>query len=191
MLTILGGEWNGRKLKVPDRETLRPTSGRVKAAIFSIIESIQWKRSGEPDFSQWNCCDLYAGVGGLGLEILSRGAAKCVFVEKDRKHFQALEANIATLGCKDRCRTLLSDVQKFEWERFAPFDLVLLDPPYKDSELTKLLEKLGSGTLLQKGAIVVFEHDPSVHFGEIPGLTLHSERKLGPAGISVFIRNEG
>lgn len=189
MLTILGGEWSGRKLKVPDRETLRPTSGRVKSAIFSIIESIQWKRAGQPDFQNWKCADLYAGVGGLGLEILSRGAMSCVFVEKDKRHMQALEQNIISLNCADRSKTILSDVQKLDWTRFAPFDLVLLDPPYKDSDLPSLLKKIGA--LLQKGGIVVFEHDPSVHFGEIPGLTLHSERKLGPAGISVFIRNEG
>lgn len=191
MLTILGGEWGGQKLKVPDRETLRPSSARVKAAIFSIIEAIQWKRAGRPDFNGWSCLDLFAGVGGLGLEILSRGAERCVFVEKDRRHAQALEWNISHLGCSDRTTLIVGDVMQAKWSSHAPFHLILLDPPYADSNLPKLLEQFAAGNLLYEGGLVVFEHDPSVRLVCPRGLALHSERKLGPAGISVFIRNEG
>src|SRR5262245_53209725 len=102
MLTISGGQWRGRKLKALDRDGLRPTSSRVKASIFSILESLVWKRTGQPDFSSWRCADLFAGVGGLGLEILSRGAAHCVFVERDRVHVKILKENIASLSCQDR-----------------------------------------------------------------------------------------
>ncbi|MGZ3694324.1 MAG: 16S rRNA (guanine(966)-N(2))-methyltransferase RsmD [Bdellovibrionota bacterium] len=190
MLTILGGEWSGRRLRAIEREGLRPSSGRVKAALFSIIESIEWKRRGEPPtFSDWKCLDLYAGVGGLGLEILSRGAATCVFVEKDRKTFQVLRENIKTLAAEARAKPLNEDVAKGAWKEMGPFDLVLLDPPYADSFLPELLAALCDKNILNPGAVVVFEHDPKVKYSSLPGLSLHSARTLGPAGISVFLRD--
>lgn len=188
MLTILGGAWSGRRLKALEKEGLRPTSGRVKASIFSIIESLEWKRSGQPDFSGWNCLDLFAGVGGLGLEMLSRGASHCVFVEKDRVHAKVLQENIRTLDCDSMAKVLVEPVEKGSWERLGPYQMVLIDPPYANSHLTELLEKLASGDLLAPGAIILFEHDPKVTFSAIPGLTLHSHRTLGPAGITVFLR---
>jgi 16S rRNA (guanine966-N2)-methyltransferase len=188
MLTILGGEWSGRRLKTLEKEGLRPTSGRVKSSIFSILESLEWKRSGKPDFAGWNCLDLFAGVGGLGLEILSRGAERCVFVEKDRAHAKTLQANIQSLGCESRAPVLVQPVEKAGWEVFGPFHLVLVDPPYADSHLVGLLEKLVAENLLAPGGIVLFEHDPKVVFSDVSGLTLHSQRTLGPAGITVFLR---
>jgi len=188
MLTILGGAWSGRRLKTLEKEGLRPTSGRVKAAIFSILESLEWKRSGQPDFSGWNCLDLFAGVGGLGLEMLSRGAGRCIFVEKDRFHGKVLKENIKTLGCESQAEVLLEPVEKGGWKARGPFELVLIDPPYAESHLTGLLQVLATGSILASGAIVLFEHDPKVKFADIPGLKLHSQRILGPAGITVFLR---
>jgi len=189
MFSILGGQWRGRKLKALDREGLRPTLSRVKASIFSILESIVWKRRGQPDFSDWRCLDLYAGVGGLGLEILSRGASHCVFVEKDRLHAKVLKENIDSLDCASQAKVILGEVAKSDWERAGPFDLILIDPPYAESHLPNLLTKIASGAILQPGGIVLFEHDPKVMQGEIVGLTLHSTRVLGPAGISVYLRD--
>jgi 16S rRNA (guanine966-N2)-methyltransferase len=185
MLTILGGIWSGRRLKALEREGLRPSSGRVKAAIFSIIESLEWKRSGQPDFSGWRCADLFAGVGGLGLEILSRGAEHCVFVERERAHVKVLKENIQTLGCESQCSVLTEPVEKGGWETMGPYQLVLIDPPYAESQLYGLILRIRPH--LARGGIILFEHDPKVAFGEIEGLELHSTRKLGPAGISVFI----
>lgn len=188
MISISGGAWKGRKIKVIEREGLRPTSSRVKASIFSILESLVWKKTGQPDFSMWRCADLFAGIGGLGLEMLSRGAAHCVFVERDRQHAKILSQNIASLGCEERTLVLQGDVFAAEWEKEGPFDLILLDPPYADSHLTELLTQLGHSAALKPGGIVLFEHDPKVRWSPIPGLLLRSTRVLGPAGISVFER---
>lgn len=181
--------WGGRRLKVPDRKTLRPSAGRVKAAIFSILESIQWKRSGAPDFSGWHCLDLFAGVGGLGLEILSRGADTCVFVEKDRKHAMALRENIAALGADSRCVTLVEPAERWGWERHGPYDLILMDPPYAAPEVELVFGRIASGDTLKPGGILLLEHDPGRRFDATGNLSLHSTRKLGPAGISVFLRS--
>ena len=189
MLSILGGEWSGRKLKAIERDGLRPTSARVKAAIFSILEALEWKRSGQPDFSGWKCLDLFAGVGGLGLEILSRGAAHCTFVEKDRTNAKVLQENIHTLGCESQARVFLEPVEKGSWEAAGPYQLILLDPPYAESFLVDLLKKFAESPALVPGGIVLFEHDPKVKFPDIPGLRLHSQRTLGPAGITVFLKD--
>lgn len=188
MLTISGGQWRGRKLKALERPELRPTSSRVKASLFSILESLVWKRTGRPDFTDWRCIDLFAGVGGLGLEMLSRGAAHCTFVEIERTHAKVLQQNIQTLGCGAQCTVLLADAEKNTWESAGPFDLVLMDPPYAESKLPALLAQLGEGPALKAGGIVLFEHDPGLKPLEAPGLALQSHRVLGPAGISVYVR---
>lgn len=190
MLTISGGAWSGRRLKAIERDGLRPTLGRVKAGIFSILEAIEWKRRGEPPtFAGWNCLDLYAGVGGLGLEILSRGAERCVFVEKDKKTAQVLRENIRSLEADAQCLVRNEDVSKEGWRDAGPFDLILLDPPYADSHLPALLSVFASEEVLKAGGIVIFEHDPKITYGALPGLKLHSSRTLGPAGLSVFVRD--
>jgi 16S rRNA (guanine966-N2)-methyltransferase len=188
MLSILGGAWGGRKLKALERPGLRPSLGRVKAALFSILESLQWKRSGKPDFSGWKCLDLFAGVGGLGLEALSRGAEHCVFVERERAHARILRENIQSLGCAERTTVLVEPVEKGGWEAYGPYDLVILDPPYAESHLVDLLQRLAQGNSLAPGGVLLFEHDPKGEFPAIPGLALHSSRKLGPAGITVFLK---
>ncbi len=189
MFSIQGGEFKGRRLKAIERPGLRPSSSRVKASIFSILESIVWKRSGQPDFSGWRCADLFAGVGGLGLEMVSRGAASCVFVEKERAHAKVLAENIATLEAGERCTLLVCGVESAEWEKYGPFHLILIDPPYKDSKLPQLLARFIERKLLAEDGVVLFEHDPKVTLGEISGLRVHSTRTLGPAGISVYLRD--
>jgi 16S rRNA (guanine966-N2)-methyltransferase len=189
MISISGGQWRGRKIKALDRPELRPTSSRVKASIFSILESLVWKRTGHPDFSTWRCLDLFAGVGGLGLEMLSRGANHCVFVEIQRAHAKILQQNIASLDCAAQTTLCVEDASIGKWERFGPFDLVLMDPPYAESKLPNLLEFLGTGSALKQGAIILFEHDPDLKPLEVKGLQIHSHRTLGPAGISVYIKS--
>jgi 16S rRNA (guanine966-N2)-methyltransferase len=186
MLQIMGGEWSGRKLHVPSHAKLRPSAGRVKAAIFSILESIQMKRGNSADFSGLRCLDLFAGVGGLGFEALSRGAAHTVFVEKDRSNAGAIEKNAKTLECTDRVSVISHPVEKTQhWAKQGPFDLVFIDPPYEREDENELLALLMD--CLNPDAIVIFEHDPRHKLAAVKPLSLHSERKLGPAGLSVFI----
>lgn len=187
MLQILGGEWSGRKLHVPSGAKLRPSSGRVKAGIFSILESIQMKR-GAIGFNGLRCLDLFAGVGGLGLEAMSRGAVSCVFVEKDKRNAQAIKKNALDFGCSTNIAVLPIAVERGEaWQVHGPFDLVFFDPPYEREDETALLALLAQPGLLNPGAIIIFEHDPRHVVKPFSELQLHSERKLGPAGLSVFI----
>ncbi len=187
MLQILGGAWGGQKLHVPSGAKLRPSAGRVKEAIFSILTSMQMKR-GESGFSDWRCLDLFAGVGGLGFEALSRGAVSCVFVEKDKRNVWAIKKNAVSLGCEENAAVLSVAVEKWEaWGGLGPYDLVFLDPPYERDDEAALLALLTRPGVLSPNAIVVFEHAPSHKVAPTGTLQIHSERRLGPAGLSVFI----
>ena len=190
MISIQGGDWRGRKLKVVESDDLRPTSSRVKSAIFNIIESIVWKRSGAPpDFSAWNCVDLFSGIGGLGFELLSRGASRMIFVEKNRRHAKVLEANIQSLDCQDRTILLQGDVLDVPWENYGAFDIVLADAPYAFTDYQKIFEKLtNSKNSVSDETIVVLEHEPKFVMPEMATFAVHSTRHLGPAGITVLLK---
>jgi 16S rRNA (guanine(966)-N(2))-methyltransferase RsmD len=121
--------------------------------------------------------------------MLSRGAEHCVFVEKDRRTAQVLRENIRELDCAARCEVIQESVEKKGWQKFAPFHLILLDPPYAESDLPELLSVVAQDDILRPGGVVVFEHDPKVKLSANGPLRLHSTRTLGPAGISVFVRD--
>lgn len=121
--------------------------------------------------------------------MLSRGAAHCTFVEKDRTNAKVLQENIRTLGCESQVKVFVEPVEKGSWEAAGPYQLILLDPPYAESFLVDLLRKFAESPALATGGIVLFEHDPKVKFPDIAGLCLHSQRTLGPAGITVFVKD--
>jgi len=189
MLTIMGGEWKGRKLLVPSSHQLRPTAGRVKSAIFSILESYRMKQGLSASLQNAVCLDLFAGVGGLGFEAISRGASRCVFVEKDRAHLRALKLNREKLGCETE--TIVVDCPVERSQRFltahGPFDYVFLDPPYDLPNLASYLDFIVEHVALNPGAMLIFEHRANEELPIPERLELHSARKLGPASLSIFI----
>jgi 16S rRNA (guanine966-N2)-methyltransferase len=152
-LKIIGGEWGGRKLRSPPG-AVRPTSAMLRKSLFDILG---------PAIEGKVVLDLYAGAGSLGLEALSRGAARCDFVERDRRTAEVARANLAALGgetAADRGRVHSASVQRW-LERGAPalreYDLVLLDPPYGDPGLAAVLASLGRPGTLKPGTMVVVE----------------------------------
>jgi 16S rRNA (guanine966-N2)-methyltransferase len=132
-MRVIAGEYGGRRLAAPPGEVTRPTSDRVREALFSILGGVEGLR----------VLDLYAGTGALGIEALSRGAASATFVETDRCAGDAIEANLAALGAQGDLRRV--DALSFLGSvRGNPFDLVFVDPPYDaaprlGADLTRLL----------------------------------------------------
>ena len=174
-MRIVAGRWRGRTLIAPQGDATRPTSDRTREALFSMLAS----RLGS--FEDLRVADICAGTGALGLEALSRGAAKCVFVERDREALAALKANIAKLGADG------TDVRAQAAEGFAggPFDLVLLDPPYGSSLGQKILPRL----TLEPGAWASIE----TAFNEdvaVPGFTVEAERRHGKAKLTLLRKDD-
>jgi 16S rRNA (guanine966-N2)-methyltransferase len=134
VIRVVSGEFGGRKLVVPDGVATRPTTDKVRQAVFNSLDS-----AGLIDDAA--VADLFAGSGALGIEALSRGAATCVFVERDRAALQALRANIAALGLTDRTTIVTSDVPAWI-PAMRGIDLALVDPPYEFDAWDRLLETL-------------------------------------------------
>ncbi|WP_338599438.1 16S rRNA (guanine(966)-N(2))-methyltransferase RsmD [Saccharopolyspora sp. SCSIO 74807] len=170
MTRIVAGSAGGRRIEVPPRGT-RPTSERVREAVFSALEA-----SVELDGAR--VLDLYAGSGALGLEALSRGAAHATFVEADRRAAQIVRRNAGSLGFRQirieqaKAETVLADAAQADTALGAPpagpFDVVFADPPYDldPSKLDSALRALAAGGRLAPGAVVVLEQavrngDPS------------------------------
>ena len=134
MIRVVSGEFGGRKLAVPDGLATRPTTDKVRQAVFNSLDS-----AGLIDGAA--VVDLFAGSGALGIEALSRGAATCVFVERDRAALHALRANISTLGLEQRTTVVTSDVPAWV-PALRGIDLALIDPPYEFDGWEQLLTVL-------------------------------------------------
>jgi 16S rRNA (guanine966-N2)-methyltransferase len=169
---IVSGQWGGRRLETPKGEGTRPTSDRVREAMFSTLES---ELGGFDD--EMRVLDLYAGSGALGLEALSRGALTAVFVESDQRAAAVIKRNLAQLG------TTHGSVNRMPVERFLEghdhFDLVFMDPPYSlpSERLTLLIGRLVP--MLEPEAIVVVERSTRTPFEWPDGLTPLRDRAYG------------
>ena len=147
-MRIIAGAWRGRTLLAPPGQATRPTSDRAREALFSMLQS----RLGS--FEGLEVADLFAGTGALGLEALSRGAARCTFVETDRIALDILRRNAAALGAGER-----ADIRPQDAARIAggPYHLVLIDPPYRSGlGATAIASLLASGALAP-GALISLE----------------------------------
>lgn len=140
-LRIIAGEARGRRLTTPEGIDVRPTTSRVREAVFNSLHSQGWLEGAD-------LLDLFAGSGALGLEALSRGAASAVFVESAPSAQAALRANIAATGFGDRSRVVPGDVMA-ELPRLGEgYDVALCDPPYRFDAWPELLSKLPADVIV-------------------------------------------
>ena len=175
---VIAGEFRSRRLAGPPAG-VRPTSDRVREAIFSSLGPVDGK----------SVLDLYAGTGALGIEALSRGAARVVFVDRSRQSISVIRANLEALGIMDRSDLVQQDADTFvqgTLEGSGPFDLVFLDPPYGAAGLDRVLCAISAATWLDAGAQVVVETCSRDTMGEVAGLRMRSERDYGDTRISRF-----
>lgn len=178
MLRIISGEWRGRKLKAPAGDTTRPTSDRTRETLFSMLTS----RLGS--FEELTVLDLFAGSGALGLEALSRGAAKCVFVENDRAAIDVLRANIRMLDADARADVRPSSALALG-PAPKPFDVVLIDPPYATGAGAVALDKLGRLGWFAPATWISVETGKSEKI-DVAGFAIDAERVVGKAKITLL-----
>ncbi|BAC13406.1 hypothetical conserved protein [Oceanobacillus iheyensis HTE831] len=154
-MRVIAGIHKGRQLKpVPGHHT-RPTTDKVKEAIFQVIG---------PFFSDGIVLDLFAGSGGLGIEALSRGMNQAIFVDKQQKAIHTIRENLKQLKLDDKAEVFRTDAFraiKAAAKRELRFNLVLLDPPYGKVDYLELLNELVENRLLADNAIVYCEHEAS------------------------------
>ncbi|MBL8492243.1 MAG: 16S rRNA (guanine(966)-N(2))-methyltransferase RsmD [Rhodocyclaceae bacterium] len=157
-IRITGGQWRSRLVKVAEAPGLRPTPDRVRETLFNWLGQ---------DLGGWTCLDLFAGSGILGFEAASRGAEKVVFVERDQRVFQVLRQNAATLApdgaATGRLEMIAGDGVKFAASAAAAgrgFDLVFLDPPYRQGMLERSWPHVG--TLCRPGGRLYVEAEAAL-----------------------------
>ena len=172
-MRIITGSARGANLETLEGEATRPTSQRVKEAVFSMI---QFEIEGR------TVLDLFAGSGQLGLEALSRGAASCVFVEGDRAAQKVVSANLRICGFPpEKARLAAGDSYAFlKNNRGNQFDLIFLDPPYGGELLQKALNDISLFDILAEDGIIICEHAAvdRVNF-DLPGLRMIKQYKYG------------
>lgn len=180
-MRVVAGERKGMPLKAVSGTTTRPTTDKVKESIFNIIG---------PYFDGGIVLDLFAGSGGLGIETLSRGAEKAIFIEKDKRAFQTLKENIkkcryevvSELYCTDAGRAV-----KALLKRDIQVQYLFVDPPYMKREYYDLVPVLVEGGKLSDDAIIVCEHSPDVELPRNFGpYTCIREETYGSSIISIY-----
>ncbi|MFM8310522.1 MAG: 16S rRNA (guanine(966)-N(2))-methyltransferase RsmD [Ilumatobacteraceae bacterium] len=139
-MRVVAGEFGGRRLVAPEGTATRPTTDRVREAVFNSLQSMGVLEGAV-------VADLFAGSGALGIEALSRGAAQCTFVERERPALAALRANIAALGIAERCTVREADVMS-SLPSLGSIDIAFADPPYSFADWPALLGRIADCGLL-------------------------------------------
>ncbi|KGR72278.1 16S rRNA (guanine(966)-N(2))-methyltransferase RsmD [Streptococcus phocae subsp. salmonis] len=178
-MRIVSGEFGGRPLKTLEGKTTRPTSDKVRGAIFNMIG---------PYFDGGRVLDLFAGSGGLAIEAISRGMSQAVLVERDRKAQAIITQNIDMTQAPQQFTLLKMDAERAINQLSGQFDLVLLDPPYAKASIVSTIEALADKGLLSEEVMVVCETDKSLVLPEeIAGLGVWKEKKYGISKVTVYV----
>ncbi|MDQ0155893.1 16S rRNA (guanine(966)-N(2))-methyltransferase RsmD [Robertmurraya andreesenii] len=180
-MRVVSGRYKGKALKAVPGNSTRPTTDKVKEAIFNIIG---------PYFNGGICLDLFAGSGGLGIEALSRGAEKAIFVDRDGKAIHTIYDNLKTCDLESRAEVYRNDFKralKAIRKREISFDYIFLDPPYAKQQLQEILEIIDTNTLLNNEGVIVCEHSSEVEMPKTVGhLTQIKEETYGIITISIY-----
>ena len=166
-----------RKLKSPKGMNVRPTPGRVKESLFSILQT----RIAGSRF-----LDLFAGTGAIGFEAASRGAQKVVSVEGHRETAEAIREAAEQFGVSDRVEVVAAPVDRALYRLEGEFDLVYADPPYADEIPMQMFRLLLERNLLAQDAMVIFEHSARTILPEIPGYRSVREEVYGDVALALF-----
>jgi 16S rRNA (guanine966-N2)-methyltransferase len=180
---IVGGNLGGRVLRAPSGPATRPTSEKVREALFDILGSI----------ADAHVLDLFAGTGALGIEALSRGAAHATFVDAARPAVAAIRGNLRALGVADRATVIAADAVTTAARHAppAPWRVVFVDPPYRSDLAVRAVAALPAAHLAD-GAVIVIEHDRHNAPPDPLGSLLRTDqRRYGDTLISFFAAPRG
>ena len=172
-MRIISGELKGRLINVPKSDQIRPTTDRVRETLFNLLNNII-------DFDGINVLDVYAGSGSLGLECLSRGAARIDFVERNFIIYKNLEENIRSLGAEEQCT-----IHKMEAVRFSAippknqYELILADPPFFKDDIYAVVKNLIQNKFLTSEGMIVIERSKQTKEKDIENLGVEPFKLIG------------
>jgi 16S rRNA (guanine(966)-N(2))-methyltransferase RsmD len=184
-LRIISGKHKGRRLASFKGTCVRPTSDRVREALFNIL-TVVWEGK--------TVLDLFAGTGALGIEALSRGASHVIFVEHDTRACRILGKNISTLDLTDSCTIVKLSAEegiRFVKRTQQHCDVIFLDPPYGMQLADRTLSLLAEHDMIGEGGVIVVEHHVREMLSDCYGkLMMSDQRMYGKTGTSFFVSLE-
>jgi 16S rRNA (guanine966-N2)-methyltransferase len=181
-MRIVAGKFRGKQLTPPKGLEIRPTSDRVREAVFSIIGS----RLG-PNLTGRRVLDLFAGTGAMGLEALSRGADHCIFVDTGVEARGLIRGHIETFGVGGQVKLLRRDATDLgPTERLKPADLVFIDPPYGQGLGEKAIASALKGGWIESGALIVLEEQKSAEITAPDGTEIVDRRDYGDTAVTLL-----
>ena len=189
-MRIVGGRHRGRRLEAPEGLAVRPTADRTREAMFNILErgKLPWPatriETGNP-LAGARVLDAFAGTGALGLEAVSRGAARVIFMENQAAAIAACRDNIRALGEEEHCTVVTTDVLHPRRTE-TPCDLALMDPPYGQGLAAPTLAALRTAGWIAPGSLVVIELMAVEDFAAPADFTTVDTRKYGKARLEIL-----
>lgn len=183
-MRVIAGDLKGRKIKAVPGKSTRPTADKIKESLFQVIG---------PFFNGGFFLDLFAGSGSLGIEALSRGMDRGIFIDKHPKAIYTVRENIEQMQLEERTEIFRADAfraLKACSSRELQFDLILLDPPYRQMNYEKILEEIMGLSLIKQEGIIYCEHDPSEYIPELDGLSVVKKESYSSSiAITIFKYN--
>lgn len=181
-MRIITGLLKGRRINIPKTLNVRPTSDRTKEGLFSILEARKFIRD-------TRVLDLFAGSGNLGIEAISRGARKVLFVDKDRRNIKHIEKVADEFDIADQIQTVTSETERFLDGMALPYDIIFADPPYDYPLMHEMIATITNEHWLAQGGWLILEHDKRHDFSDHPHFAYYKE--YGRTHVSIFTAEAG
>ena len=184
MIRIIAGEYRGLKLKVPQGVDIRPSSDQLREGLFNMLHTLV-------EFESMTFLDLYAGTGALGLEALSRGAKKVIFIEVSQKNMSVLKKNIESISPEKTCFELYKDSSEQWLSRFTDPGhpcVIFLDPPFFGDEYELILNKVSVLPSIRAGSLIVVESNQAREIFFPEALVLLKHRRYGSVKLDILIK---
>ncbi|MBN7772569.1 16S rRNA (guanine(966)-N(2))-methyltransferase RsmD [Clostridium aminobutyricum] len=177
-MRIIAGDLKGRKLISPKDDKVRPTSDKVKEAIFSMIADTYYDEV---------VIDLFAGTGNLGIEAISRGAKRCYFGDRSRESLVLIKENITKCNVQDQSVIIAGDYEMILKRISEKAQIIFLDPPYKDGLMIGCIELIDQLDLLKEDGYIIAEHSLTENLPEQIGhFEKIKEKKYGKIVVSIY-----
>ena len=180
-MRIVAGEFKGRRIETPKGYDVRPTTEKVKEALFSMLSNLM---------EDSTCCDLFSGTGNLGLEAISRGAERCIFCDNSGESVRLIRKNIEYCRATDRAVLMPGGFEKCLKkmdEEGLKADIFFLDPPYREGLYERCLELIRELELLKEGGVIVCEHARNDSFPDVfCGFGKYKEKNYGSITLSLY-----
>ncbi|MGD8780406.1 MAG: 16S rRNA (guanine(966)-N(2))-methyltransferase RsmD [Ignavibacteria bacterium] len=178
-MRVITGKLKGRTIKMPKSKLVRPTTDKNKEAIFNYLNNFV-------DFDGITACDIYAGSGSLGIEIISRGAKEVHFIEKNYNVLNVLKENLKTLGIEDSAKVFKTDAVKFsKFESHIQYDLIIADPPFFNDDIHFVFNNIIENEFLSRHSLFIIERSIQTEKKDIEAFKINPAKRMGDSLIYV------